>query len=110
MAHTLHLLSVTLPACEKLLRKHPGQRLYCFLKYVAELSPRWRMEPHDEVPTLLGWREEYEALVAAWRAEEKGFRAFMLPQQFVQFRNPRVELLDGMLVIRSGKEKIISLE
>lgn len=102
---------VMIGACEVLLKKHRGHRLYSFLILGAGKGRRCVIVPQREVfVTPYGWNAEDKATIDKWLAAEKGFRAFMLPTIRPGFRNPVVDCREGKLVLRCGKRKIIPLE
>lgn len=104
------LVPVTLSACEALLQKNPGHRLYSFLDVEAKASTLWLLLPQHKIMTFFQCRSlEEKTAINGWIAMD-GFRAFMHPDQRSCFRNPVVDYKDGKLFIRSGKKKITPLE
>lgn len=104
------LVTVTLAACEALLKKHDNHTLYYFLEIGAGASCEWCILPQHEIVTFFqGWSGEDKATVNEWLAGG-GFRAFMTPRQRARFNDPIVDCVDGKLVIRSGKKKTTLLE
>lgn len=102
---------VILRATVKLLYQHNNHRLFAFMAIGTGKSRRWVIFPQRAVvATPHGWSAEDKRTIDEWLAQEDRFHAFMLPNQLKQFKGPVVDILDGKLVIRSGKKKITPLE
>jgi hypothetical protein len=105
------LVPVLINACEALLKKHQGHRLYSFLTLGSGKSRRLVIVPqYAVVESSCNWSEEDKATIGKWLAAEKGFRVFMPPTIRSRYCNPVVDHVDGKLVLRTGKRKMIPLE
>lgn len=105
------LVPVKILACEALLKKHNGHRLYSFLILGAGKSRRCVIAPQHAVSvTPYGWNAEDKAMIDTWLAAEKGFRAFLPPSLSAEFKEPLVDLIDGKLVMCSSEGNITPLE